>query len=109
MGYKLYLDDERTPSGYDSDFVLARTIYEAIDIVEERGLPEFISFDYYLDNHHTGLDFAMWLVTYCESEKLELDFTYKCHSSDRYAAKKLIQFLDEHVKRLQESLVKEDK
>ena len=109
MGYKLYIDDERPLPASQSDFVLARSYHEAIDIIEERGLPEFISFDYYLDRNFTGLDVAMWLVVHCEYHNLELNFTYKCHSSDRDAAKRLIRFLDEHVKRSQESLIKEDK
>ncbi len=44
MGYKLFLDDERpVPS---PDWVLARSVAEAIEIIESHGLPYAISFDH---------------------------------------------------------------
>lgn len=107
MSYKLYIDDERLPPESRPDFILAKTYHEAITIIEEKGIPEHISFDYYLDRHFTGLDVAMWLITHCEYHDLEPNFTYQCHSSDKSARRDLVEFLDKNIEILKKEKINE--
>ncbi len=45
MTYNLFLDDERFPPNDGKDWVIVRSVQEAVDYVEVNGLPSFISFD----------------------------------------------------------------
>ncbi len=61
MTYKLFLDDERDP--VDDEWIIVRTIEEAIEVIEAKGLPSFISFDHDLgENQKTGFDLAKWII-----------------------------------------------
>ncbi len=73
MGYKLFLDDLRTvqmvyPNHREEDYVIVRTYCDFVRCVEEKGLPEFISFDNDLGEDETGnlledgYAAAKWLV-----------------------------------------------
>lgn len=69
MAYKLFLDDLRDYKQYypNDSMIVARDYHEAVKIVQDRGLPEFVSFDHdladYLDGiEKTGYDFAKYLV-----------------------------------------------
>lgn len=62
MGYSLFIDDVREvheaffrkhKSFAIEDWVVVRTVAEAQKIIEERGLPEYISFDYDLEDGYT--------------------------------------------------------
>lgn len=64
MTYKLFLDDERDPIG--QDWIIVRSYDDFALIIEEFGVPEFISFDHDLgENSATGYACAKWLVGYC--------------------------------------------
>jgi len=108
MSYNLYLDDFRVP--IDSSYYLGNPIYtnvewevvrnydEFVKIIEEKGLPEIISFDHDLaDTHYehqehldsdaydmmqekTGYHCAKWLIYYCIDNKKELPATILIHS-----------------------------
>ncbi len=97
MSYKLYLDDERIPK--ENDFVIARTYEEACNIVSEKGLPSFISFDYWLQERYTGLDFAIWVIMYCLRENIEPSFKFKSHSADKVNGRKITEFLNKRIKK----------
>lgn len=64
MPYRLFLDDERFPPDSDPEqWVICRTVPEAVSCVQTRGVPYFISFDHDLGpDIQTGYDFAKWLV-----------------------------------------------
>ena len=104
MTYKLFIDDERYPpiSWLDSTTIICRSSKEATDCINERGLPEFISFDHDLGIDHynqamysndpedyntlyktfsdkTGYHCAQWVVEYCISNNLTFP-DYVCHS-----------------------------
>lgn len=89
----LFLDDVRNPPGHlRSVFDTARSHAELVAWVEERGIPELVSFDHDLHPEHvsfffdgggfrnppdpsfevfanpTGYDSAKWLLERCESE-----------------------------------------
>lgn len=87
QSFFLFLDDIRDPSWIhhpdfpkkpDSDWVIARSFQEFVSVIEERGLPDFISFDHDLADYEadgsenpnahlekTGHDCAKWLIDYC--------------------------------------------
>jgi hypothetical protein len=76
LPYRLFLDDEREP--VDDSWVIVRTVEEAIDIIETRGVPEFISFDHDLgEGQKTGYDLAKWLIDW--------DIKFDILSADNFA------------------------
>lgn len=118
MGYNLFIDDQiddinqdtgiaiRDPKKIDPsrEYIGVKTVEAAIDLIESRGCPDFISFD-----HDLGLDangvpmetpaLAHWLV-----EK-DLDnpgfipdhFDYQIHSANLYA-KNNLAILENYLK-----------
>ncbi len=67
MPWKLFIDDQwddpempfrHPPAG----FIPARSSAEAIRLVEENGLPTFISFDHDLGNDDSSMIFLNWLI-----------------------------------------------
>ena len=92
MGYRLFLDDERTPSDvfehidadpvYLEEWVVVRTVDEAKAVVEERGFPSSVSFDHDLgEDVPTGKDLANWLVERdLDTGDLPEGFEFRVHS-----------------------------
>ena len=67
---KLYLDEEKSP--VYGGFEIARTLEDAIAIIQEKGNPEFISF---------GADFSLDLINILkENNLLGVDFKYYVHN-----------------------------
>lgn len=69
--WNLFLDDERNPSDvywmkvdYGSyTWKIARSVDEAISLIEKYGFPDSMSLDHDLgDNFPTGYDFVKWVV-----------------------------------------------
>jgi hypothetical protein len=61
-GYRMFLDDERFPPDDGNEWVIARSFDEAMEIMEERGCPTFISFDHDLGAGRSGHDLAKWMI-----------------------------------------------
>lgn len=104
---KLFLDDVRSAEMVfmntidpiyenNNEWEIVRSFNEFVSYIEEKGLPEFISFDHDLDYDHyklenqqdidydkmeikSGFHAAQWLVNYCTDNKLKLP-NYKVHS-----------------------------
>lgn len=97
-GYKLFLDDVREPKDclsymhlrigaknpiYLEDWIIAKCYQDFIDIVNEMGIPEFVSYDHDLADKHyindtndnykerTGYDCAKWLKDYCRTKGIQ--------------------------------------
>jgi hypothetical protein len=69
-GYKLYVDEEKYPSFGGME--IARTLEEAIDIINEKGAPDFVSF---------GADFSLDLIEIMKDhDLLSVDFKYFVHN-----------------------------
>jgi len=63
MTWNLFLDDERFPPDDGREWVIARTVEQAITECINRGNPSYISFDHDLgENKLTGYDFVKILV-----------------------------------------------
>lgn len=81
----LYIDDERTPTT-DHDWIVVRSVNEALDYLRSNTCPSYISFDHDLgDAVLTGNHIAQWIVdrdlvdggTYIPD-----DFEFNIHSAN---------------------------
>lgn len=105
MSYNLYLDDFREPMDsfmfkrdvrYNKlNWVIVRNYDEFVQIIEENGIPEVVSFDHDLAYVHydhqnkidyskfiekTGYHCAKWLISYCLDNDLEFPSEVLIHS-----------------------------
>ena len=118
MTYKLFLDDYRVPSfldikgfqyPYQDPWEIARSMDEAIQIIKQDGLPNFIAFDHDLEDEHydgklgqerTGYEFAKWFADYVLDNKLELpaNFDYVVHSMNPAGAENIRAFMRNFIR-----------
>lgn len=91
MTYKLFIDDERYPSGNIDEWVITRSSEETIRIVSEKGMPNFISFDHDLGGEDTSIQFIKWLENKLLDEELKfpVDFDFYVHSQNPIGAKNI--------------------
>lgn len=123
QNYFLFLDDVRHPSHcisymghkmkgnnhyYTSkSWVIVRNYREFVEIIQKRGLPEFVSLDHDLAEAHydpstwkesfkyreeTGYDCAKWLVNYCIDHKQQLP-EFIVHSMNPVGAENIEKLL----------------
>lgn len=62
MGYRLFIDDERSPPEDGGEWVVARSSNAAIKLLKDRGPPDFISFDHDLGGDDTSIKVIDWLI-----------------------------------------------
>ena len=101
---KMYLDEIQTPIE-EFDFI-ARSFDEAVSIIKENGVPNFISFDHDLgvdcDGNilKTGYDLAKWLVNSDLDNEytLPFNFKYKVHSQNPVGKRNIISLLNSYLK-----------
>lgn len=115
MTYKLYLDDVRNPP--DNTWILARSYDEATDLVCQRGIPEFVSFDHDLADEHygypngashlekTGYHFAMFLIELDRSGEMPWpdNFDYAIHSMNPSGRKRIKDAFEDYFRSLADS------
>jgi NAD+-processing family protein with receiver domain len=87
--WKLFIDDIRNPD--DDSWVIARTSDEAIELVEQRGIPQIISFDHDLGGDDTSMRFLGWMVSRIIEKNLTLprEFCYTVHSMNPVGAENI--------------------
>ena len=103
MTYKLFLDDIRFPAA--SDWVIARSMDDAVWYIENRGVPSFISFDHDLaadhyvlgDGEKTGYTFAKWFVNYVTDNDIKIpeNFDFYVHSMNPVGAKNIRDYMSQ--------------
>lgn len=72
MSYKLYVDENESNFPTYGGMEIARTLQEALDIINEKGAPNFISF---------GADFSVDLIEILRDNNLiDADFKYYIHN-----------------------------
>lgn len=128
MAYNLYLDDFRNP--IDSAYYRGEAIYaheewevvrnydEFVKIIQEKGLPEIISFDHDLADEHygmhdhidemeysayqekTGYDCAKWLINYCIDNNKKLPATILIHSMNPAGSQNIKSLFESYLKSL---------
>lgn len=98
--WKMFIDDERFPVKED-EFIIVRTVEQAIDKIKELGCPDFISFDHDLgDNIPTGFDLAKYLVETDLNHNgsfIPNDFDYYVHSANPVGKKNISGLLDGYL------------
>lgn len=92
-GYKIakYLDYQHyVDKGFGtSDFVWAKSAQEAISLVQERGMPDFMALDHDLGSHDVFV-FLRWLA---ETQKAPSPDSWWVHSSNPNGAANIRSFL----------------
>lgn len=103
MTYKMFLDDVREPSwvhnGNPDDWTVCRSMEQAVNVFEDLGWPQLISFDHDLGKDvPTGMDFAHWLVNRdLETGSMPLDFEFCVHSANPVGAANIQGLLDNYL------------
>ena len=119
-GYKLYLDDIRTPKS--DNWVIVRCYEDFVTTILTKGLPTEISFDHDLGEEHinyffengghknppnpqnanfrekTGYDAAKWLCEYCWTNGLPLP-KWNVHSANPVGSANISQMLKNYEKK----------
>jgi hypothetical protein len=121
MSYNLFLDDVRVPQQVTwaaiplVEWEIVRSYDEFVKKVEEKGLPNFVTFDHDLAQEHypffnaekgnmpeidyasykerTGYDCARFLVAYCLERGLRLP-PFTCHSLNPVGRENIIAYLN---------------
>ena len=97
--WKLFIDDERYP--IDETMVIARSVKDAIELINLNGCPIEINFDHDLgDNVPTGFDLAQWLVEKDLDENgmfLPNNFTYYIHSQNPIGRENIDKLLSQYL------------
>ena len=100
---KMFLDDIRVPKNdYD---VIVRSFEEAINFVNQNGIPTFISFDHDLGCDEignilkSGYDFAKWLVDMDieNIHKFPDNFTFDIHSANPIGKNNIKSILNNYL------------
>lgn len=95
--YKMFLDDIRNSP--DDTWVIVRSSREAIDYIQQNGLPDFISFDHDLGGDDTAMVFLYYLVNnICNSS--DDPPKYKIHSANPIGSKNIEAFMESWKKSL---------
>jgi hypothetical protein len=94
MNWKLFLDDERFPK--EEGWVIARTSAEAIDMCQQRGLPQEITFDHDLGGADTSMVFLKWLTDALLDKQVSFPegFDYGIHSQNPVGARNIKGLMD---------------
>ncbi len=106
MTYKLFIDDERfPPEGKEDEYVIARTPIEAIEIMNVRGCPSFISFDHDLGGSLTAMALVRDMIER-DLDYLQLgesfippDFNYYVHSQNPVGAANIRGLLNSYLEK----------
>lgn len=93
MTYKLFIDDERFP--VTDDWVIARQSGDAINIVQQNGFPQEISFDHDLGWDDTSIRFLHWIADQLIEGRLTIpeNFTYSVHSQNPVGSKNIHSYM----------------
>ena len=100
-GYNLFLDDERFPpiaSPGNRRWVIARNSDEAISLVKQLGIPDFISFDHDLGGTDTGMVFLHRLICLTMDYKTEFPREYYVHSQNPVGRANITALFDSFLK-----------
>ena len=96
--WKLFLEDIREVK---EGFILARSVAEAVDLINKNGFPIFISFDHDLgENVPTGKDFVNLIVDNVLDNNwvIEKEFQYFIHSDNPVGAENIRNYLNSFLK-----------
>lgn len=101
--FYLFLDDVRDPheaffrkhkSFKIIDWIVVRTVEEAISVIKAKGLPEYISFDYDLEQGYTTD-----LISFLKDQPLSSTFDYDIHSTNKHGVNLIKEEMDKVLNR----------
>lgn len=115
MSYNVFLDDVRVPDQVTwkklpkYEWNIVRTYNQFINLVKNKGLPNYICYDHDLGDEHygdtnidyskykekTGYDCAKWMIEYCESNKLKHP-NYIIHSMSPIGSKNIETLIENY-------------
>ena len=96
-GWILYLDDIRNPKD-GRNWVIARTVEEAQEMVTENGCPKEVSLDHDLGEGLDGYAFVKWLVEKdLDDSIIPFDFKWNVHSANPVGAKNMDSMLSSYM------------
>jgi hypothetical protein len=123
--YNLFLDDFRDPEDcfeymrhipyIMEDWITVRSYDEFVKIIQEKGIPNIISFDHDLSDIHykkqtiidysqytekTGYHCANWLINYCIDNKKELPATILIHTQNHAGSLNIQSLFKSYLKSL---------
>ena len=129
--YYLFLDEKRQPRHIhwldlpDAKWTIARNIEEFKEVVDEKGIPLFVSFGndltfehrkHFTDNHCSSFDFdlftdtgyhcAKYLVKKCLEQDKKIP-SFECHSKNVIARSKIREYLRDSRKIILNNLNKD--
>ena len=103
MHWALFLDDERMPpSNFNGELVVARSLQEAISLIEENGCPYYISFDHDLGEASTGdaIELVKWIIEKDLDENggfIPKNFGFFVHSANPVGRKNIQTLLSSYL------------
>lgn len=104
MSYRLFIDDERLPPDDGGQWEVARSSTLALRIVQEQGVPDFISFDHDLGGDDTSMRFLHQLAELLLDRRVELPagFAFYIHSQNPVGRDNIQAFMASLTKALSE-------
>lgn len=102
MTYRLFIDDLRDPPA--GDWIIARSSSHAKDIVIDKGLPFFISFDHDLGGDDTAMVFVHWLIEMCmDNPALNFPRDFTIHSANPVGVKNIDGLMKSYIRHISEN------
>lgn len=103
--YNLFIDDLRDAEKYypNEGYVVVRTYIDAVQYVQENGLPKRVSFDHDLgdvntEDEKTGYSFAKYLIDYMIDNNITEPFEYFIHSANPVGSENIKCYLESGFK-----------
>lgn len=94
MTYRMFIDDERFPAAGSGDWVIVRSSAEAIQCVQSRGVPDFVSYDHDLGADDTSMKFIAWMIdSYLDGDIKDFPVNYDVHSQNPVGARNIRMLL----------------
>lgn len=93
LGINIFLDDERFPPK-DFNYSIVRNYDDFVYMIENFGIPNFISFDHDLGLGKTGFDCAKFLVDRMLNQNVNYRIEYTVHSQNPVGKENIQGLLD---------------
>lgn len=110
MSYHLFLDDERTPEQVrwvdlpkNVEWVIVRNFVDFCNTVQNRGIPEFISYDHDLGDEivrRDGYACAWIMIDACEDAKVKHP-NFQVHSMNPVGAENIRRVIENYNRHVQ--------
>lgn len=96
MPWRLFLDDERFPANDRwNRWTIARSSQEAIELVQQQGMPVEIAFDHDLGGEDTSMKFIHWMIDqhYDHGLVIPAELIFSVHSQNPVGAKNICSLM----------------